>query len=141
VILYLSFEELAALSASAESLLAAAALVEHGIVAPSTHVLDEIEHFAGQLNGDIVIASLDDHARMHAVVRHLLAECKLRMHEAVLLQHAAAESAVAAYFSYAHVLTVENRLERIGEEMTALAQLMTGEEPGSEAARRFIFPE
>jgi hypothetical protein len=63
------------------------------------------------------------------------------MDEAVILQHAAAESAVAAYFEYAHVLSVSNRLQAIGEEMAAIVQLMTGDDPDSESARRFSFPE
>jgi hypothetical protein len=140
VILYLSFEELAALSASAEAMLVAAAAVEHGIVAPSRG-LDDVEQFAHSLSGDIAITTLDEQERMLGVVRLLLSECRLRMNEAVLVEHAAAESAVSAYFTYAHVLAVEHRLAIVGEEMLALAHLMTGEDPDSETARRFVFPE
>jgi hypothetical protein len=140
VILYLSFEELAALSASAESVVTAGFATAHGVVAPP-QIIGHIETFAQQLNGDLDLSSLEEHDRMLHVVRHLLHDALQRMDEAVLLQHAAAESAVAAYFTYAHILTVERRLVLLGAEMAAIVNLMTGDDPDSDAARRFSFPE
>jgi hypothetical protein len=140
VILYLSFEELAALGSCAERLLLANTVSGHGIAAPPQLVAD-VEQFAHRLTGDIAISSLDDQRTLQLVVKHLLDRSRDAMDEAVILQHAAAESAVAGYFEYAHVLTVNNRLLAIGEEMAAIVQLMTGDDPDSESGRRFSFPE
>src|SRR5690606_2068352 len=58
VILYLSYEELAALNASAEHVLAARSATGHGIAAPPLLVAD-VEQFAQRLTGDITLASLE----------------------------------------------------------------------------------
>ncbi|HSJ08677.1 MAG TPA: hypothetical protein VK928_02160 [Longimicrobiales bacterium] len=140
MILFLSFEELSALGASAEQVLAAGSVAGHGIVAPP-QFLAEVENFAQRLTGDIAVENIDDQRTMERVVDHLVASCRVRMDDMILMQHAAAESAVAAYFEYAHVLTVARRLRGIGLEMAALVELMTGDDPDSDAARRFSFPE
>lgn len=140
MILYLSFEELAALGSCAERLLLANTVSGHGIAAPP-QLVEDVEQFSHRLTGDIPIESLEDQRTLQLVVRNLLDRSRTTMDEAVIVQHAAAEEAVASYFEYAHVLTVSNRLAAIGEEMAALVQLMTGEDPDSESARRFSFPE
>jgi hypothetical protein len=140
VILYLSFEELAALGSCAERVLFANAATGHGIAAPPQLVAD-VEQFAQRLESEISIATLEDHRTLQLVVGELLDRCRAAMDEAVIMQHAAAESAVAAYFEYAHVLTVSHRLQAMGDEMAAIVQLMTGDDPDSESGRRFSFPE
>lgn len=140
MILYLSFEELAALGSCAERVLLANMVSSHGIAAPPQLVAD-VEQFSHRLTGDITIDTLEDQRTLHLVVKHLLDRSHAAMDEAVILQHAAAESAVAGYFEYAHVLTVSRRLQAIGEEMAAIVQVMTGEDPDSESGRRFSFPE
>jgi hypothetical protein len=140
LILYLSFEELAALGSCAERLLLANSVSGHGIAAPP-QLVAEVEQFSQRLTGDITITSLEDQRTLQLVVRNLLDRARAAMDEAVILQHAAAEAAVAGYFEYAHVLTVHNRLEAIGEEMSAIVQVMTGEDPESETGRRFSFPD
>jgi hypothetical protein len=140
VILYLSFEELTALGSSAEQVLVANAASGHGIAAPP-QLIAEVEQFSQRLDGDLTVSTLDEQRTMQQVIRHLLAGSLARMDEAIVLQHAAAETAVAAYFEYAHVLGVHNRLQAIGDEMAAIVQLMTGNDPDSESGRRFSFPE
>jgi hypothetical protein len=140
MILYLSFEELTALSAEAERVLAAGDATGYGIAAPPAF-LAEVEQFAQLLVGDVAVESLEQQRSMRRVVDHLLGRCHRRMDALVTEQHAAAESAVAAYFDYAHVLTARTRLDVIGEEMAALVHVMTGEDPESEGGRRFEFPE
>lgn len=140
MILYLSFEELSALSAEAERVLAASAAAGYGIAAPPK-VLAEIEQFAQLLVGDVAIETIEQQRTMRRVVTYLLDRCRERMERVVLEQHAAAESVVAAYFEYAHVLTASRRLDMIGDEMAALVQVMTGDDPESDAGRRFAFPE
>ena len=63
------------------------------------------------------------------------------MESLILAHHAADEEAVAAYFDFAHVLTVEDRLGRIASEMEAVIELVTGSPPTPETARTFRFPE
>lgn len=140
MILFLSFEELSALGASAGHVLAAGSAAGHGIAAPPQFIA-EVENFAQRLTGDVTVGTIDEQRSMQRVVDHLLAGTRARMDEFVLAEHAAAESAVAAYFEYAHVLTVSRRLHGIGLEMVALVELMTGDDPESDAARRFSFPE
>jgi hypothetical protein len=140
MILYLSFEELAALGSSVEQVLVANAASSHGIAAPP-QLLAEVEQFSQRLTGDMAFATLEDQRGAQLVVKHLLAGSLARMDEAVIMQHAAAETAVAAYFEYAHILGVHNRLQAMGNEMAAIVQLMTGEDPESETGRRFSFPE
>lgn len=140
MILFLSFEELAALSATAEVVLADHQPPGHGVAAP-TRLFADIESFAQSLDGDLVLSNLDEQRCMQRVIEHLRQEARARMDTAVLELHPAAEAAVAAYFNYAHVLTVERRICGIGEEMTALIRLLTSDDPDSETARRFSFPE
>jgi len=139
MILYLSFEELSALGASAERVLQAGNAGQ-GIVAPP-QFLAEVEQFSQRLDGDIHFTNLIEQRGAQRIVDHLLAGCRIRLDEMILQHHAADESAVAAYFDYAHVLTVSRRIHVIGDEMAALAELMTGDDRDSDAARRFSFPE
>jgi predicted nucleic acid-binding protein len=140
VILYLSFEELTALSAEAERVLDASAAAGHGIAAPP-RLLAEVEQFAQLLTGDVGVSTLEQQRSIRRVVDHLLDGCRFRMDALILDQHPAAEGAVAAYFDYAHVLSASSRIDRLGTEMEVLLQVMTGEDPDSEAGRRFSFPE
>jgi hypothetical protein len=98
--------------------------------------LAEVEQFAQLLVGDVAVESLEQQRSMRRVVDDLLGRCHRRMDALVTEQHAAAESAVAAYFDYAHVLTARSRLDVIGEEMAALVHVMTGEtrSPRADAA-------
>ena len=140
MILYLSFEELTALSAEAERVLDANAAAGHGIAAPP-QFLAEVENFADQLVGDVSVTSLEHQRSMRRVIDVLLQRCRARMDATIVDQHPAAESAVAAYFDYAHVLAASSRLDVIGTEMEELIRVMTGDDPDSDAGRRFSFPE
>lgn len=139
MILYLSFEELAALGSSVERVLFAHAATGHGIAAPP-RIIEDVEKFSQRLTGDITITSLEDQRTLDLVVKHLLEDSHARMQEMIVVEHAAAEGAVAAYFEYAHVLGVSHRLQAIGDEMAAIVQLI-GDDPDSESGRRFSFPE
>ena len=48
---------------------------------------------------------------------------------------------MAAYFDFAHALTVENRLQEMASEMEALIELVTGEVLDEAAVRSFRFPD
>jgi len=139
VILYLNFEELSALGECADNVLAAGG-TGHGIAAPP-HFIAEVENFSQLLSGDINLASIGEQKRIQSVVTNLLAGSRSRLDRTIIEQHAAAEDAIAAYFSYAHVLTVSKRLEAVGQEMAAIVEVMTGEKADSEAAKKFEFED
>jgi hypothetical protein len=63
------------------------------------------------------------------------------MEATVVATHAAGEEAVAAYFDFAHALTVAHRIEELSDEMSALIELVTGHPPDDETARSFRFPD
>jgi hypothetical protein len=46
---------------------------------------------------------------------------------------------VNAYFDYARIVAVRQRVREIGNEMAALIELMTGSPPTMETARRVTF--
>lgn len=139
VILYCNFEELAALNAAAARSMDAQAEA-WGVVAPP-EAIEDVEALLPRLVGDIGVESLADHASIRRAVAFLTDELRDRMNHAVIEQHPAAEDAVLAYFEYAHSLSVLRRLDRLGDDMIALAELMTGERAGSESAQRFTFPD
>lgn len=139
MILYLTFEEISALGSSAELVLASA--THGGGVSAPPQFTAELEQFSHALTGDIAIETIEEQRRMARIVDHLLAVTRSQLDQAVLEQHAAAEEAVAAYFAYAHVLTVSRRLRAIGTEMSAIVEVITGDDPDSDQARRFSFPE
>jgi hypothetical protein len=138
MILHCSFEELTALNAGVERLLAEA---DKGGVAAPPDVLPDLEALAPRLTGDLDLQTLAEQASIERAVGHLLAEARERMDATILEQHPAAEGAVQAYFDYAHTLTVADRLRRIGDEMRALIELMTGEPPSEETASSFSFED
>jgi hypothetical protein len=70
-----------------------------------------------------------------------LADLKQRMDATIISEHPASEATVQAYFEYAHVLSFEDRLRRVGEQMSALIELMTGTVPNDETARTIVFPD
>lgn len=112
-----NFEELQALTAGAEALLA----TQRG---PQPLVQDLLD----QLDGDLVISGPGSQARtlsgISAVVEHLRAG----LDRAILEAHPAEEGAVQAYFNYAHALSVQHRLEVLGEEQRALEALLHEED-------------
>jgi hypothetical protein len=112
-----NFEELQALAAGAEAILA----TQRG---PQPLIQDLLD----QLDGDLVLGSLAAQARtlsgVSAVVQHL----RTGLDEAILETHPAEEGAVQAYFNYAHALSVQHRLEVLGEEQRALEALLHEED-------------
>ena len=140
MILFLSFEELSSLRSGTDRVLEADAHAGAGVAAPP-QVIADLEQLAPLLTGDITISTLEQQRRVRAAVAHLLTESHVFMEQAILDQHAAAEAAIAAYFDYAHLLAVLRQLDRMREEMAAMVQVLTGDDPDSEAGRRFCFPE
>jgi hypothetical protein len=138
MILHCSFEELSALDAATERVLEAAG---SGESAASREILDDLEALAPRLDGDFSLDSLADQESVERAIRFLLEDTRARTDEFILQEHAAAESAIRAYFEYANVLTVFDRIRLLGAEMRALIELMTGSPPTDEAARSVSFED
>ena len=139
MILHCDFEELAALAAAVARALDPGA-AGHSVAAPP-QALRDVEALLPRLVGDISIDTLAQQAALRRAVGFLVDELRARMDSTILDQHPAAEAAVLAYFDYARVLSVQVRLDRIGLEMAALVELMTGHQPSTDSAQRFAFPE
>ena len=140
MILYCTFEELSAISAGAERVLAEAGSGATVVVAPPEIVAD-VEALLPRLGGDLTLNTLAEQQSIARAITYIVAETKQRMDSAILEEHAAGEFAVGAYFDYAHTLTVQDRVVRLGAEMSALIELMTGRPPTAESARDFEFPD
>lgn len=138
MILHCSFEELSALASCAERVLAGA---DRGGVAAPPDVLPDIEALIPRLTGDLEFETLTELNSVYRAVEHVLDDARTRVDEAILDQHPAAEDAVHAYFDFAHILSVHDRICRIGNEMRALAELMTGEPPTEKTARSCTFED
>jgi lipoate synthase len=138
MILHCSYEELTALDAASERVLEGTG---SGGVAAIADVLPDIEALAPRLTGDIAIDTLDEQASIQRAVEYLLANARGRTDAFILEEHPSAESAIRSYFEYAHMLAVLDRLRHMGDEMRALAELMTGRPHTDDAARRFAFED
>lgn len=140
MILHCTFEELSAISAGAERVLAEAGSGAAVVVAPPEIVAD-VEALLPRLNGDFSLNTLAEQQSIARAITYIVAELKHRMDCHIIEEHAAAEYAVGAYFDYAHAMTVQDRVARIGNEMSAIIEVMTGRAPTAEAAREFTFPD
>ena len=139
MILHCDFEELAALTASARHTLAVAAGGVSGFGAEAS-VLDDVEALVTRLAGDISIQSIPEQESVERAVEHILVSARERMDQIILEQYVGAEDAVTAYFDYANVLTVYERVRHMGREMVALAELLMGEAAAT-SIRGVQFPD
>jgi hypothetical protein len=140
LILYCTFEELAASSAGGHRLLDQASAGDHPVIAPpEAHV--DLDFMLPQLTGDIDVPTLHDQRRLRRALAYLVADLYLRMDALIIDQHPAAEDTVLAYFDYAHVRGMLDRVERMGAEMEAIIELATGAPADDAVARSFSFLE
>jgi hypothetical protein len=140
MILHCSFEEVTALNAAAERALAG--IGGGGIVVSAPpDIAADLEAVAPSFTGDLGVATLADQERLQRVLEYMLHDTQERMDAAVLDAHPADETAVALYFEYAHLLSTTDRLRRIGAEMRAVIELVTGAAPDEAAGGAFTFPD
>lgn len=137
MILRMSFEELSTLNAAVQRLLDEPG--RGGVLAPPG-VLAELESRM-PLSGDISILTLAEQGRLLGAVDTVLDHLKRRMDAFVLEQYVGAEDAVNAYFDYANVLTTRSRLIGLGDEMAAMIEVITGDEPTSVDPEDIGFPD
>lgn len=142
MILRVNYEEMQALRAGARTFLARRheGTASGGVIAPPERRA-RVEALVGRLDGDLSFGTLEELRQAEVAVAAIVAALRVEMEAAVLAAHPADESAVAAYFDFAHALTVARRLEEMGGEMEAMIELVTGERPSAESARTFRFPD
>ena len=140
MILYVNFEELTALRSGARALLEREDAGEGSVLAP-TEERARVEAVVPLLAGDISVSTLDELRTVEKAILAIVECLRVEMDTTVLATHAAHEGAVAAYFDYAHGLTVVHRLGELASEMAALIGLVTGAPPTPETSRSFRFPD
>jgi hypothetical protein len=124
VILNCDFEELRALDRGAELVLEARKAGSPLLRLASQETLEQVESLRPLLHGSITVSDLAEIDGIQAAVRLITRTLERMLHEKVIEFHPAHEEAVGLYFDYAHVLTVENRVNRIAAEMHAIADLL-----------------
>lgn len=140
MILQFNYEELTALKAGASGLLREGEPSGGGVLAPPEHRA-RVEALVSRLDGDLSLDSLAEVVEVKGAIDSIVAWLRHEMESAVLATHAADESAVTAYFDFAHAFTVAHRVGEIENEMTALIELMTGAPPTSDTSRGIHFPD
>ncbi|CAN5828096.1 hypothetical protein BH23GEM8_BH23GEM8_05430 [soil metagenome] len=124
MILNCEFEELRALDRGAELVLEAYAARSPLLKLASQETLDQVENLRPLLNGSITVSDVSEIDSIQTAVRLISRTLKRMLHEKVIEFHPAHEEAVGLYFDYAHVLTVEHRVDRMAAEMHAIADLL-----------------
>lgn len=141
MILNVNFEELRALNVGMDMVLGAVHADVSGIVAAPSEFVGEAEALRPRLTGDISIETLSEQRRVRGAVSLLCEHLRERLHSTVVEHSPGHEDAVFLYFEYGHTLTVLDKLDRMGAEMTAMIAVMTGEAVTNESAERITFPD
>lgn len=125
MILHCNYEELTALRSASEAIVADGhAHAEAHVSTPEAVVM--VEELLPRLAADLSIETLFDQRCVVAAVRFICGDLHRRMDERIIDTHAADEEAVALYFDYAHARAALHRLELMGAEMEAIADLIGG---------------
>jgi hypothetical protein len=140
LILHCNYEELRALMSGGRSLLEGGAEEISYVLAPPENRA-RVEALLPLLDGDMSVTTLAELSGVTLAVDAILEYLRAEMEATVIATHAADEVAVAAYFDFAHVLTVRQRLHDLAAEMEALIELVTGAPPDSETALTFRCPD
>lgn len=140
MILRCNYEEVRALAAGGRSLLGGGPYSSAPVTA-SAETRARVEALLPHLVGDVSVESLAQAIWMELAVEDIVEHLREEMEAAVLATHAADEAAVAAYFDFAHALSVAQRFREMIEEMEAVVELVTGAPPDVETAHAFRFPD
>ena len=140
MILHCTFEELSALGAGGERVLAEAGSGASVVAAPP-EVIADVEALLPRLIGDLSVTTLAEQQSIARAVTFIVAELKQRLDAQILDTHPADEYAVGAYFDYAHALSVQDRVIRVGKEIAAVIELLTGAPPTPDMVRNFTVPD
>ena len=141
MILYCNYEELRALRHGARAFLGDEVGESCAPVAAPPQARAEVEALVPRLAGDMGIHTLVEQQGVRAGVAFIVECLRAEMEAMVVDTHPAHEGAVAAYFDFAHALSVRDRLDEMGHEMVALIELVTGSPADETTARTFVFPD
>lgn len=141
MILYCNYEELRALEHGARAVLGTEIGESCAPVAAPTRARAEVEALVPRLAGDLGIQTLSELRVVRSGVAFIVACLRSEMEAHVVATHPADEVAVAAYFDFAHALSVQDRLDEMAHEMEALIELVTGSPADEASARTFVFPD
>jgi hypothetical protein len=128
MIFHCNFEELRALASGGEAVVAVAEgePSDTGAVSAPPEGVARVEMLLPRLTGDFSIDTLDEQRRVRDAVGVICDDLRARMDQRVIEYYPAHEEAVALYFDYAHTRGVLHRLDQMGAEMEAIADLITG---------------
>ena len=140
VILHVNYEEVRALRSGGRSLLDGESEWPSYVLAPPESRA-RVEALLPLLEGDLSVGTLAELRGVATAVDTIVEHLRVEMESAVLATHAADELAVAAYFDFAHGLTVVRRLRDMAAEMEALIELVTGHPSDPDAVASFRFPD
>jgi len=139
MILHCTYEELTALGATASRIVSAAE--GNARLSAPPEALADVASLQPRLHGDLSIATLEDQRAVERAIEYVLEELRDRMNEFILTQHVGSEDSVNAYFDYAHVYSLRDRVRGVGREMVAMIELMTGAPPTLETSRSVTFTD
>jgi hypothetical protein len=138
VIVTLDYEELSSLRDGAELALEPAPL--GGAVAAPTAGQVQLESIRSA-EGDLSLTTLAEQQRVQRALERILDAARERMDVLVLAQYVGSDDAVNAYFDYARVLTVLERVRVAGRRMSAIIELVTGHPPTPASSVDVSFPD
>lgn len=140
MILHCSFEEIQALRAGARAVLDERPGNRCAVGAPRSG-RRAVEALLPHLDGDLAFHTLAELRGVAGAVGAIVDCLRVEMDAFVVATHPAHEGAVAAYFDFAHALSVLGRLREMGAEMEALIEVVTGGPPDDVTSREFVFPD
>lgn len=140
MILHCNYEELNALKTGAKAILGGDPEGGSSVIAPPEERA-RVEALVPRLKGDLSLGTLADLVAVSAAVDAIVQSLRVEMEAVVVRTHAAHEGAVAAYFDFAHALSVSQRLRNMRDEMEALIEVVTGASADEETAKGFRFPD
>jgi hypothetical protein len=138
VIVSLNFEEISSLRDGAE--LALEPAPAGAAVAAPPEELAHVEALRAA-GGDLSLTTLAEQRSAERALELILSAAHERMDVLVLTQHVGSDDSVNAYFDYAHVLTVLERVRTAGRRMSAIIELVTGRTPTAESSADVTFPD
>jgi hypothetical protein len=141
VILRCNYEEAEALRGGARAFLDQASGSSSAAVLAPPESRARVEALLPRLKGDLSLYTLADLYALRIALEAIVEHLREQMESHVLATHAADESAVNAYFAFAHAFTVASRARELGEEMEAIVELVTGGSPSPEVIKTFRFPD
>ncbi len=141
MILHCNFEELRALAFGAEMVLTGQAAAQEAAVAAPAEAVTLVEQLLPRLTGDITITTLAEQHQVRKAISVICGGFRELMDDKILEYNPAAEEAVATYFDYAHSRTVLDRVDRIGAEMDAIIELITGAPATEQTAASITFQD